>query len=421
MKNKSSIWKLFGIFAVIAIVLAGFMSIASASDCWCWISDELNGDECTEFTTRDPTVFFHVRWHLPHDVDNFKVSWIDPNDETITESDLVHEGWTFQLVFDEGAWIGLNCRMDIAGKERLPGQWHVEYYDDYSTPFGILKLQCSENFTIRTPPPTVHNLNTGENFSTIQAAIDDHDTKNGHMIVVDAGRYTENVKVNKSLTICSTSENPADTIVQALYSNDHVFEVTADYVNISGFTVKGAGIAEEVIYLGMAGIYLENVDHCDISYNNVSNNVDGIFLWGSNSTVLNNNCFLNHQRGIVSCGSNNSILNNNCFLNNDGIFVYESDNSTISNNNCSSNNGNGIYLCQSCFWGLCNNSVSNNNCSNNEYGIYLWDSNNNSLSNNICSSNNEYGIYLELSNNNIIYLNNFINNNSWFAQIISRF
>jgi len=43
-------------------------------------------------------------------------------------------------------------------------------------------------------------------------------------------------------------------------------------------------------------------------------------------------------------------------------------------------------------------------------GIELWYSNNNSILNNIISSNNEYGIYLYDSNNNIIYLNNFINN-----------
>jgi len=41
----------------------------------------------------------------------------------------------------------------------------------------------------------VHNLNTSEDFATIQAAIDAFNTSNGHMIMVDPGTYNENVKV----------------------------------------------------------------------------------------------------------------------------------------------------------------------------------------------------------------------------------
>ena len=89
----------------------------------------------------------------------------------------------------------------------------------------------------------------------------------GDTIIVRDGTYHENVNVNKPhLTI--RSENGADkTIVRAANPDDHVFEVTADYVNISGFTVEGA--TKEL------GVYLSRADHCEIANSNISKNMGG--------------------------------------------------------------------------------------------------------------------------------------------------
>ncbi|WP_167879313.1 NosD domain-containing protein [Methanococcoides vulcani] len=222
------------------------------------------------------------------------------------------------------------------------------------------------NDTIVKTWTAVHNIDSGKNFSTIQAAIDDSGTFDGHTIVVDKGIYTENVDVNKELTIISESGNPDDTHVQANNSSVHVFNVTADRVTISGFDIKGA------IAPGKAGIYLDNSSNSTLTSNTVASHNDyGIYLKNSEYNNLTSNTVGdNYVYGIYLKDSDYNNLTSNTASNNyRGIELYSSSNNTLTNNTASNNVGSfgaGIYLEHSSNY---NNLTSNTATGNDDYGI----------------------------------------------------
>ena len=234
-------------------------------------------------------------------------------------------------------------------------------------------------------------------WNTIQEGI--NDANSGDTIIVSDGTYNENVDVDKRLTI--RSENGADvTIVRSASSSDHVFEVTANWVNITGFTVTGATTSPISCGLGISGICLSYACHCNISNNNASNNDCGIYLYYSSSnTLTNNNANSNNWRGIHLSLSNNNTLRSNTASNNDIIYI---ETAVVGNS----------YNSGICLYFSSNNTLTNNSANSNNYnsGIHLGFSNNNTLKSN-AASNNYYGIYMFVSgNNNTLYHNNLIDN-----------
>ncbi|HII02253.1 TPA: DUF1565 domain-containing protein [Methanosarcinaceae archaeon] len=275
---------------------------------------------------------------------------------------------------------------------------------------------------------------------SIQKAI--NGAASGDIIVVYPGTYTENLFVDKPLTVVSHSGNPDDTVIRADDPENHVFHVSSDHVAINGFNITGAGGR------GKAGIYLHASDG-NITGNRLVYNDYGIFLKDAGDWVLKNNSVSNGKYGIYLSDSGTNTLvankaNNNSWYgvyirdsgNNEldsnladsigkyGIFLRNSDGNRLLGNNIS-NPGikvdrNGIRLEDSCKNKLINNDVSRSwravslsNSSDNElsknvvsmnyFSICLDDSDNNKLLDNTVDSNvYKYGITLANSSNNTL-------------------
>jgi parallel beta-helix repeat protein len=210
----------------------------------------------------------------------------------------------------------------------------------------------------------VYNKTQEKYYTTIQAAIDEANSDD--IIQVAAGTYNENVEVNKKVTL--QGEDKDKVIVTAASLDDHVFEVTANYVKISGFKVSNAGA-------GYKGIYLGDVDYCDISGNNVSNNGIGIFLCDSSYNNLSGNTISSNDVGIyLTNSSSNNTLSNNIIL--DTTLV-------------------GIYLCRSSH----DNEITANTISSNDVGIWveLLSCLGNTVHCNKITGNTSYGVELDVN------------------------
>ncbi len=211
-------------------------------------------------------------------------------------------------------------------------------------------------------------INVPDDYSAIQSAIDS--AVSGDTILVREGIYSENLSVDKPLSLLSIV-GAERTHVEANEAERPVIILRAtEGVTIRGFTFKGSNAA---------GIFLYNVSAANINGNIATGNHTGIRLEHSTGNTVTSNTTIENMEGITLAHSNKNTLNDNIASNNSekGILLYYSNDNSISKNTTNDNLWNGITL-----WSSHRNSVSDNVSVQNTYAIVVSDSKDNLLSGN---------------------------------------
>lgn len=273
---------------------------------------------------------------------------------SIPAPDLGNNIWLIGAIAPGGSGsIQITMQIDAGASGTLTNWAYLDYENAAGIPQPTVSDSAETIISVITGP--VQNIDTGEYFNEIQAAINDADTLNGHTIEVSEGTYYENLNVNKSVTIIG--QNRSTTIIDGSESGI-VFYVPVDWVTIRNFTIKN----------GTMGIQITAADYCTID-NIVSEDHSnfGLFLAGSHHNVIQNCSSTRNTDGILIDGSNNNTIENNIVWNNEwGIYLDTSTSNIIKDNY--------IYLTNKSLSLVTNsniNIIKDNNLTDNEYGVTL--------------------------------------------------
>ncbi len=186
------------------------------------------------------------------------------------------------------------------------------------------------------PGGPVVNLNTTEYFLTIQAAINDSDTINGHTIYIGNGTYNEHILLHKRLTLIG--ENIQTTIIDGSNTST-VLTIVTDFCRLHNLTITRGGTNN--------CINITHANYTTISDTLLTYSENGIFLGESwYTTIMRNNASHNNDDGVeIAQNSKYTLIQNNSFYHNGaGVFINHATNNTIDHNIIQDSTAFGIQL-----------------------------------------------------------------------------
>lgn len=291
-------------------------------------------------------------------------------------------------------WSSDNTTISIVGPGPSPTSV-METFDKGHCNIQISNGTFADTANIEVFAP-VENLDQKLLYNHIQPAVDEANP--GDTIMAYSWTFYETIDINKTISLIGESRE--NTIIDAERA-DYLLKVSADGVNITGFTLKNA----------VVGIILENsVDNCSIYENNITENEDGIFGKDRNSniSIFNNSIISNSGYGIELSGSEGwHLFNNDIFSNLMGIEGSAAHDFRLEKNKFDSNTY-GVFLRRSDRWILNDNEFSKSTVYR---ALDIDDCNNWTLDNNSIHHNG-IGI-LNLNSDNWYLVNNTITMNDY--------
>jgi parallel beta-helix repeat protein len=143
---------------------------------------------------------------------------------------------------------------------------------------------------------TVHNLDTGLSYASIQEALDAPETLSGHTILVSSGLYRENVVIAKSVSLLGEDKN--STIIDGS-SLGNVVTVNAPFVTISGFTLQNASFSGS----STCGVRVSYSD-INITGNIITSSQYCVYLTSSFNSVISQNSLFIGEEDVATYGIN---------------------------------------------------------------------------------------------------------------------
>ena len=196
--------------------------------------------------------------------------------------------------------------------------------------FVIILALCRLGITSSLVHPVMANsapIYVPDSYGTIQGAV--NAANPGDAIIVRPGNYTENVFLNKSLTLIGEDRNA--TIISGGHLRS-VIHVVSPNVVIMNFTVQNSGNNPDD-----SGILLFGVVNTTIRNNIIKYNIIGVHLrHGSNGTLLIDNLILNNTLSGIRLADNNNfnyIIGNTLTNNTVGVEIHASSFNMFYHNN----------------------------------------------------------------------------------------